>query len=149
MQKQSCNLVLIEILGCHHRGEDQDISELDAKCGWDYTASVSLLKFTVELGERDHACSWGSGRIVQAVLGDRQLSSENQVHATRTKVGSKSTGGKLPNFTSEQRLHFYESRDNKFFPLVTQLFIGDSGQYLRPVGSYQGERAALGAELHS
>lgn len=62
-----------------------------------------------------------------------QLSSKNQVHATRTKVESKSTG-ELPNFTSEQILHFYESRDNKLFPLVIQLFIEDSGQYLRPDG---------------
>lgn len=65
----------------------------------------------------------------------RQLSSENQVQATRTKVQSKSTGGELPNFTSEQILHFYESRDNKLFPLVTQLFIGDGGQYLKPDGT--------------
>lgn len=41
MQKPSCNLVEIEILGCHHRGEDQDISELDAV---EIIDPVSLLK---------------------------------------------------------------------------------------------------------
>lgn len=123
MQRQSCNLVQIEIFGVTNM-------EIRTFLSWmqnvvEIIEPLSLLTVHSGIGGKDHVCRCGSGR---------QLSSENQVHATRFKVESKLTGGELPTFTSEQILHFYESRDNQLLPVVTQLFIGDSGQYLRPDG---------------